>query len=372
MTEEIIEKIKKINDKNYNYGNEILYNACKDDCTDEKLKGLLLLVGRAYAASPERRSYGKSDFLDKQDLGLDSKAAPRWRVRGAADGTGSFFDEITEYMTKKNGNDNYKCNEAYEQYRRHKNALSGAGYLFDASESDKKLLISAISAVAYLNEAIRRSSERFDGVPLKNYKINDSYLKAEYRCENIGILSKLNSKKEIVTEPIRVKNQISFCSKFLHFHFPHTVFIIDQYSIDGGKRLVKFDDDNMKKGFLGEIEISKDVAKKIGKCGFSDETCKEIKESISCSSSKKVDNSDSEEQSLSDYIAHCLRAYAFCCFLKSEAEDITPRAQGADKSIESFPRLADAVFMSVKSTATKSSSSKGIDYAKIYDQNNII
>ena len=53
-------ELEKINANSWGYGNEILYLMAKDpqDLTDKaKLAGAIWLIGRAYAASPQRRSY---------------------------------------------------------------------------------------------------------------------------------------------------------------------------------------------------------------------------------------------------------------------------------------------------------------------------
>ena len=98
---DFIEAIREKNDASYSYGNDVLYRMGKDMSTfsdKQKLAGAIWLIGRAYAASPLRRSYGTikntigyTDFNGKQP---DKR--PIWIPKTQNDGREGFFDEIAE------------------------------------------------------------------------------------------------------------------------------------------------------------------------------------------------------------------------------------------------------------------------------------
>lgn len=341
--------IEEINNHSYHFENDCLYRICESESQElnyARMKGLMMLIGRAYAASPERRSYGTSDFIDPKKIGIEGKKenAPRWPVRGAGDGTGSFFEEIFRYFQEEESE--YSCHEAFRQFLKFKQNMQNQSLKFDYSDKDKNLLENAIDCVLALNEAIRRASERFDGVPpitytvtnkppdesiedYKDYKIDSEWLKDSRKKEELTIFSKLTKKgkkESIVTSPIRVKNQISFCSKFLHFCFPQTVFIIDQYSFDGGKRMMMTSRrGNMKNGTLmyGEdsLKITEGISKIIkAELKFEDENVAKFESDVKVHGNGNLDEkvtAETEEQSAKDYVEHCLRAYALCAYIKN-------------------------------------------------------
>ena len=268
---------------------------------------------------------------------------------------------------------------------------------FDYSDEDKNLLKNAIDCVLALNEAIRRASERFDGVPpitytvtnktpdesIEDYKIDSEWLKDSWKNEGLTIFSKLTKKGKdeiIVTSPIRVKNQISFCSKFLHFCFPQTVFIIDQYSFDGGKRMMMTSRrGNMKNGTLmyGEdsLKITEGISEIIkAELKFEDESVAKFESYVKEPGDGNLDEkvtAEAEEQSAKDYVEHCLRAYALCAYMKKKG--IKPEKQVKNKEeSSSYPRLADAVFMSVKVEGSKETKSSLTEqYKNIYPRKEV-
>ena len=199
-------ELKKINDSSWGYGNEILYCMAQNshDLTDkDKLAGAIWLIGRAYAASPQRRSYGtmEDNLLGyiKTDGKLASKC-PIWPVRTQNDGREGFFDEISA---------NIIANLDFEGWMSSHSRFSEP-YKYDCLATDINKLTKSIIAVLQFNILLSKALEKFDEVPQKN-------VFGKYR--------------------VFCSNHISFSSKFLHFYFPHTVFIIDNFARDGGKLL---------------------------------------------------------------------------------------------------------------------------------------
>lgn len=362
----ICKVIKNINKNSYNYGNETFYVAADFDVSDEnyykRLEGLFWIIGRSYAASPERRSYGKSTILNvdyfKKEGYIDNskKTMPRWPVKSSGDGLGSFFDKLIEYLKKDHDK------ELKELFGK----LKGKTYRLDYSEDDMKLMINAIKCVAELNRLIKSASEEFDEVPVKNEgkdfpQIDEKYLKEECKNEKITVETVLQNNK-MTEKTIHVKNQISFCSKFLHFRFPDTVFIIDQYSYRGGRQMMTKNKSSQKGWELCEIGMDEDLIKKLLDKAQENVKKESIKNFINgvkalIPSNEKASNLNESEENynLKDYINHCLNAYAFCCFAKKQ--NINPADQvlylNQNLKINSYPRLADSVFMNVKSISDK-------------------
>ena len=152
-----------------------------------RLADKIWLIGRSYAASPERRyvfnkGYKSKDF--KKEL-----------ARG--DGTGQYFYKTAEYILEDTN---------YSELVSLIEKMSP--YSFDGGDEDKKQLKNAIYCVALFNRMIKSASEKFD----------DEF-------------------NQILSGKVDYKNQISFCSKFLHFHAPYNIFIIDRFSLEGGRLL---------------------------------------------------------------------------------------------------------------------------------------
>lgn len=296
----------------YSFGNNILYTMCNDDFekfnVPNHLGDKIWLIGRAYSASPERRTYGFERDDDGKALKDDNgNRVPLYKPVTAADGKGSFFASIAENMI----NDNrfgLLCGLISEL----KNAS------FNCDEIDIAVLAKSVYAVSLLNELIRCASEAFDGL----YAVNDKRNKSDIRC----------------------KNQISFCSKFLHFHCPQTVFIIDQYSLCGGESLVTYegkkrlyiDKDNsdvkeyIDEGFIKELRNSSDYNQVLQRLRAAYEKLVEIDDNaVGAGVSEKDDNT------VDNYFRHCARGYFMICYLKKQG-------------IPAQTRLIDDIFLRVK------------------------
>ena len=180
------------NDFNHCFGNDILY--CISDnkkypwgdlaCFADKI----WLIGRSYAASPERRYIGK---------GLKGKElASLIQYRG--DGTGDFFIELAKFIK-----DDLRYNQIV------KGIIGLKNLKFDMSTTDLGILRKSIQLVLEFNELIRDSAIKFD--------------------------EKLNPK---LKDKVKHRQHISFCSKFLHFHMPYSIFIFDHFTEEGSKALI--------------------------------------------------------------------------------------------------------------------------------------
>ena len=132
----------KINADNYSYSNEILYSATNgirilppsENATEEqtdKLASVMLLIGRTYAASPERRKGANS----------------------INDGMITFFAALAQKMIQ---------NESYAEWRKTVAELSEARYAFDGSEEDYVLLQTAHGCVFTLDTIIREAIQAID------------------------------------------------------------------------------------------------------------------------------------------------------------------------------------------------------------------
>ena len=133
---------KEINADNYSYSNEILYSATNGisilppakNATEaqlDKLASVMLLIGRTYAASPERRKGAKS----------------------INDGMITFFAALAQKMIQS---------ENYAEWRKTVVELSEAHYAFDGCEEDYRLLQSAHHCVFMLDTIIREFIKTID------------------------------------------------------------------------------------------------------------------------------------------------------------------------------------------------------------------
>lgn len=274
------EKIGKIIDsiasEEYSFGNKLLYDMCKDidgqKWNDPKiLADKIWLVGRSYAASPERR-------ISKGD------------VPKVGDGTGEYFNEVAKDIHNK-----------YSVQNEIVDKLNG-NYKFDFSDSDIALLIRTIKSVEKFNDAVKEANIKYD----------------EYRLEESNY-----------------KNQISFCSKFLHFHFPNTFFIFDSFSKTAtsylfpkrtplNKKVIKIQDEY--------VAISKDEI---------EELLKECAESITVSKFESdLYNQEAFLGPIKEYANHCVRAYKIACIFKNRLGDKSNKT--------SYPRMVDTLLLNIK------------------------
>ena len=270
---EFNEELKNIHDSSWGYGNEILYCMTKDsnDLQDkDKLAGAIWLIGRAYAASPQRRSYGKTATGEKyKNSNSDEVIRPIWPVKTQNDGREEFFNEIakninTDYLLdliKK-----YDCKSTrycFSEFPSKKNNYS----IYDV---DRERLIASIVAVLSFNKSLSAAIEIFDRVDLlPNHTFEG--------------------------ESVSCNNHISFSSKFLHFYFPNLVFIIDNFAYNGGALLFNGSEAKTKRRYI--YTPPTDTAYFAGDIydEFSQETVKKLFVNISKEVEKSIGNVEADE-----------------------------------------------------------------------------
>lgn len=84
--EQFNDAIREMNRTSYSFGNDVLYSMASDPgdlCKEERLDGAMWLIGRAYAASPQRRFYKAGE-----------------KVVPSNDGRELFFKKIAHYFNK--------------------------------------------------------------------------------------------------------------------------------------------------------------------------------------------------------------------------------------------------------------------------------
>lgn len=315
------EKITDLNNTSWGFGNEILYQMAKDpdDLKDPPtLAGAIWLIGRAYAASPQRRSYKKL-----------------WPVTTQNDGREGFFDAIAKNMDLSCLNE-FSTSASFSfasQLQRDPKSEKISSLTFD--DDDKELLINSIVTVLSFNQALGEAIEQFDRVPP----------------------SKIFQGKHI-----RCNNHISFASKFLHFYFPNTVFIIDNFAYNGACALFNGNAVD-KKRYLeipatNELYLKTDVYDEFPKSVVS-KLCKELTPEIlrrwtrTDTASLEADDREVSASEQSDnlkakhYVNHCIRSYLMGVFLTTNG--IVPSCQIRTRpDFCPMPRLTDTVFLNVK------------------------
>lgn len=297
----------------FSFGNGILYNMCSSPSTDlrkpEHLADMIWLIGRAYAASPERRTYGYVREDDKLKKNSDNKWIPLWKATNANDGKGGYFISIAKDMIK---------HPEFNDLLTIVNDLKGLTYKFDNSDCDVASLSNGIYAVLLYNKLIRNASEEFDGLNASDNPEAIAAKKAGARC----------------------KNQISFCSKFLHFCCPGIVFIIDQYSREGGKRVIpsgKLSYDPKFETASKELVPLDSVNLKDNHEYVSDKVTDQLK--ALDSNLFKNDKTSDEEGKIRSYVDHCTRAYCVAKYLNDT---------NCQHDLTVTPRLIDDLFLRVK------------------------
>ena len=259
------------NTKN-SFGNQTLYDMCKrgsmlnaDELADE-----IWLIGRSYAASPERRFANRVGSL----------------TRGR--GTGDYFKHIAKYLISQ------------PDFLSLVNKIKSLTPLkFDCSPNDFSNLCSSIQCVEKMNELIKAASKDYD------------------RVYNPGILC----------PPTVYKNQISFCSKFLHFQMPDNFFIIDTFTFEAGKQLFLT-------GCRGTVSLYSIPVTSAERLAFSNWLSHVFASAPGCTKTSSV---------VDDYKEHVKKSYALGVILKEIG-----RIYSISKSpLVTYPRLTDIVLQNV-------------------------
>ena len=254
------------------FGNQTLYDMCdKGDLTKaSELADEIWLIGRSYAASPERRF----------------RNPPKGITRGR--GTGDYFEHIAKYIV------------SHPDYITIISKIKSLTPLkFDCSPSDFSNLCISVQCVEEFNELIKEASKDYD----KTYHKKLSFSLTTY------------------------VNQISFCSKFLHFQMPINFFIFDHFTAEGAKQL--FSTPCRKKCNLDTEEINSIIRK-----AFSNKFKNVFKNVTPCS----ITSND-----ILDYKLHVQRSYALGVILKK----IEKQYSITKPPLVTYPRLTDIIFQQV-------------------------
>jgi hypothetical protein len=296
--EEFIEVVEHLNDTNASFGNEILYKMAMDsDLTNkDQLAGAMWLIGRSYAASPQRRSYGV--YKEK------------WPVRPDNDGRGQFFSFIA---------DNIQIQTA---------DIPQDSYAYDNCEQDLDLLKRSILFVLQFNLALSQAIEKFD------------YATGKAICTNhISFCSKLlhfysPEAVFIIDNFAQAGSNRLFSNRGLYYMCtpdkPETYRplymddLITNSTIDHNE--------------ANDIFLKDDV---FAAFSVNDSLCrleKELKNEVDqCYADRKPENAML-------YVTHCIRYYILGCMLKGK---ITLKELWKNGKT-SMPRLTDSVFLNIK------------------------
>lgn len=238
-------------------GDKMLYELCDKKNNEwgkaEILADKIWLIGRAFSASPERRNYSKRN---------DSKNTLKIKH---GKGTGEFFLSVAQ---------NILLDNSYFSVREKIDKLENLK--FDKSDGDKQNIVNAVKIVSDFNALCVKSIMAYDGVNNKSqFDLNNS------------------------------KNNWSFSSKFLHFHLPKNVFILDRYSKDGCK--VLFGKQRTGKWVCEDFVLNDEIIQYFIK------SYNDFYSFVSNEFSGKT----------KQYAEHCVKEYLLCCFLKENlSEDV--------------------------------------------------
>lgn len=261
----------------YSYGDKYLYRMSKDaleNIETKKIASMIWLIGRSYAASPERIKGIKNEENYKPDI---------------------IFEKLANKMVEILESTKDKLDKEYN---------------YDCSKEDIDLLKESIQIVININSC------RF---------LNDSNI--------------LNEKND-------VNNMISFSSKILHFCLPKTVFIIDQYSRIGTKRLFDLIRNKTKEiNVNDELKIKIENLRVFDKKKYSDIVDK-LKVKLGIEDVKK-------NEAIIEYIKHVSGCYVIAKYCKENGFSGI-KIDDDNESICSTPRLVDSILLNIGEAKEKS------------------
>ena len=375
---------EEINNISSSVGNEALYTACAKSNLNDKndLCGMMWLIGRSYAASPQRRSYGLSKrLIEKEIINKNGekikKARPVWLVKTENSGNGDFFLKLAEYIMNWQPQNNTNSTEekvVYDALIARINEIKNQTYKFNKESfyEDVELLVKSIEAVSRFNRLVKRGTEKFDMVPDDHrHKISN-----EKELQRLRV----DIKSDDIIDYVYCKNQISFASKFLHFFCRNSVFIIDQFSKQGGEfffdnqsentyhisnGLVDIESDDNNEGCESNIKIEKFapndrkniledkgylqerdelfnlLLKKLeNECSYDKEEIVNLRVTRNLLSKKRNTKIKEKDWFMYDYMLHCANSYTLCLYIKNVLQINNPKV--------SYPRFSDTVFMRIK------------------------
>ncbi len=301
-----------------NLGNACLYLLCQEyklnydgksskkidnyDVTISKEMALadkIWLIGRSYAASPQRRNYGKK--LKEELFGNGSRE--KIIFTGQNDGTESFFIRLAEEILKIKPSFGYKDDK------------------YDFSEQDIEKLAKVVKVVIEFDDVLKQALFNIDVKDIK--KAAEKNNKDCCKCENLANEGQIDF--------------LSFSSKFMHFHYPNSIFIID--SISKSHFIVK------SKNFL--FRFYDGINNEHSKISYKEKEVKDLIDKISKTinfTTKKV-----KQKIIQEYIVHCAREYILAKHINDYIKDTQqPCALNCKNSIfedRYLPRVIDSYIM---------------------------
>lgn len=254
-------------------GNDCLYNLVRNNPLNNNANGLLAklwLIGRSYAASPERRTYS----------GYKQTGSTKLDLNTGSNGTDSFFLKLSKKMISQYD---------YILLSNMVHILEDRSYTLNEND-DIDLLSDSIDAVLLFNQILRKAIIEIDEPSLIAYE----------------------TATEKNPQNRKLRYFLSFSSKFMHFHLPNIVFILDSYSLAHSKKTVG---NNYIYSYSNQLQIAipkEDVKRTINL----------VMQKITFLSSNNEDNRKKEIE----YIKHACRSYHILKIL-SEETMITPRME---------------------------------------------
>lgn len=185
-------------------GNKTLYELCEkyplyDKPSEDALSGQIWLIGRSYAASPERRHYWSGKANDKKTVNAGQ----------GGDGLDTFFKSLAKELLKDPG---FEKIVDFIKDNREKQ------YDFKYSKNDIELLLQVGDIVNSFNSVLKEAIKRVDKHPDAD-----------------------------------INNFISFSSKYMHFQLRNIVFIKDSISESHLSKMgIKADNDELKSAIKDE------------------------------------------------------------------------------------------------------------------------
>lgn len=256
-----------------------------DDDSINRFGSAIWLIGRSYSASPERRNNATS----------------------TDDGLGNFFFDLANHIMS---------NSKYKDFLEKLKSLTNQPYQYNYTDEDITILFNSVKCVKLFNEIIIEGIQKIDSTD------------TDQKSENKNSSSRDN---------------LSFCSKFLHFYNPHIFFIKDTFSFDGAislftgnKKNITFNNcKDLNECTLKKIfsNVSLNYAEIDQKAEYFDLYCKK--------SLSKTENS------IRLYLQHVLRAYAVARLLNHNKRNCCQ--QVCDNATSQYmPRLVDSILMRIK------------------------
>lgn len=309
-----LEAVKKLNKNSSFYGNAVLYKmaAPSEISKPEQLAGAMWLIGRSYAASPQRRSYGKEN---------------KWPVRPDNDGRDGFFKYIAKIIAKEM---NQSCPKLEE---------------LPFSENVPEELAASIAAVLNFNLALSDAIKKFDKAPDKAI------------CNNhISFCSKFlhfyYPQAVFIIDDYAETGAISLFNGDEDKHWRYICNPDDEDTYDP----LKVQQNHTEYSFTGEVykEFNKDTVNEYVKELNNRQVIKDIMEKYG----------ERNPNAAQNYIAHCVRSYLLGCKLNGVVEPWVNLTEEKER-ILSMPRLTDTVFLNIKRSLTQSEWDK---YRQLHQQ----